>query len=138
MPGMVLINETQFRPFMGNSAIWVRSTRKAFSMVLLVTRRFASASTDTASVTVPICELDLSDVDLGVDIQGDCHFSLLEACLLDSDDILARLNIDGLETARLIRVDFPCGAALCRVHDLDRGVRNEAAGRVDNGAADVL
>ena len=107
-------------------------------MVLLVTRGLVSALTDNTSVTCANIELDLSDVEFGVDIQGDRQFSLLEPCLLDTDDILARLNIDGLETARLIGIGFPRDAALGCVHDLDRGPGNEAAGRVCNGPADVL
>ena len=83
MPGMVFISATQFRPFMGSSAIWVRSTRNAFSMVLLVTKvrfRFNGQNLCHRANSEP----DLSDVQLGVDIQGDRDLGLLEACLLDS------------------------------------------------------
>ena len=50
---MVFISDVKFRPFIGSSDICVLSTRYALSAVLVATRGLDSASTDTASVTLP-------------------------------------------------------------------------------------
>ena len=138
MPGMVFISDVKFRPFIGSSDICVLSTRYALSMVLVVTRGLDSASTDTASVTLPTARADLSDVQLGVDVERDRDLGLLESRLLDTNDISARLNVHGLKTARFIRTGFSRGPSFRHVLDLDRGRGNEAAGSVYNDTADVL
>ncbi len=83
-------------------------------------------------------ELDLSNVHLGIDVEGNREFSLLESGLLDTDEIAARLNVNGLESAQVIGTGLSCSASFGHVNDSDRGPRHDAAGSVYNGTADVL